>query len=163
MSGSLRLAGRVLRRVEIPVADLPVFLCPGILRFPSLPTVRTQERQPHRFQVSQQRHITSVTSIATTDSPKILAPLLEKLPQQCPGCGALSQTADQVAPGFYTPTRRSIRKYLEEGSSSRRFAENEIVKAALENAASIEPGMSVGGFSIPSKQTSFRPEALTDF
>lgn len=163
MSGSLRLAGRVLRQVETPVADLPVFLCPGILRFPSLPTLRTQERLPHRFQVSHQRHITSVTSIPTTDSPKILAPLLEKLPQQCPGCGALSQTADQVAPGFYTPTRRSIRQYLEGGSSSRRFAEDEIFKAALENAASIEPGMSVGGFSIPSKQTSFRPEALTDF
>jgi hypothetical protein len=83
--------------------------------------------------------------------------LLERLPQQCPGCGALSQTADKDSPGFYTPTRKSIRKYLEEGShSSRKSAEDEIVKAALENAGSVETGISVGDFSAPSKRNSLR-------
>jgi hypothetical protein len=165
MSRSVRLAGIVVRQVGVPVADLPVFLCPGILRFPSLPTTqRPQGYQLHRSHTSQQRHITSITSIPTAVSPKALAPLLERLPQQCPGCGALSQTADKDAPGFYTPTRKSIRKYLEGGSpSSRKSAEDEIVKAALENAGSVETGISVGDFSVPSKRTPLRTELRINF
>lgn len=164
MSGSIRLAGKVVRQVGIPVADLPVFLCPGILRFPSPSTApQPVEHRPHRFRASQQRNITAFTSVPSAASPKILAPLLEKLPQQCPGCGALSQTADQEAPGFYTPTRKSIRIYLEGGSSSRNSAEDEIVKAALENAVSVETGINVGDFSVTGKNTSLGTEAFTDF
>ncbi|KAE9375444.1 hypothetical protein N431DRAFT_542972 [Stipitochalara longipes BDJ] len=146
MSRSARLAGRVARQVGIPVVDLPVFLCPRILRFS---TSQTYEPRPNRFQASQRRYITSVTSTPVAASPKTLAPLLEKLPQQCPGCGALSQTADQNAPGFYTPTRKSIRKYLEEGCSLRKSAEDEIVKAALENAASVDTGIKMEDTSVP--------------
>jgi hypothetical protein len=151
MSRSVKLAGRVLRQVGISVADLPVFLCPGI-RFPSLSTARRpQESRPQRFRASQQRHISSITPAPATVSPKILVPLLDKLPQQCPGCGALSQIADKDAPGFYTPTRKSIRRYLEGGSSSsKKSAEDEIVRAALENATSVETGISVADFSAPS-------------
>jgi genetic interactor of prohibitins 3, mitochondrial len=160
MSGSLRLAVRVVRQVAIPVADLPVFLCPGI-RFPPLPPTQwPNEQQLRRFQKSQQRYITSATSNPVAASPKVLAPLLVKLPQQCPGCGALSQTADQDAAGFYTPTRKSIRKYVEGGSSSRKSAEDEIVKAALENAASIETGVSVGDFTLPGKKSLFEHDLL---
>jgi len=150
MSGSLRLAGRVVRKAGTPVADLPIFLCPRILRYP---TSQAQEARQNRFQVAQRRHSTSVTSTPVAASPKVLAPLLEKLPQQCPGCGALSQTADRNAPGFFTPTRQSIRRYLEGGSSSRKSAEDEIVKVALENAASVETGIVVGDTSVPSMQS----------
>jgi genetic interactor of prohibitins 3, mitochondrial len=157
MSGGIRLGVKVVRQIRIPVADLPVFLCPGILRFSSLSTIlstipRREEHRPRRFQVSQQRNIISVTSGPSTASPKVLAPLLDKLPQQCPGCGALSQTADQDAPGFYTPTRKSIRAYLEGVSSPRKSAENEVIRAALENAASVETGISVRDFSVPGKK-----------
>lgn len=152
MSRSVKLAGRLLRQVGIPVADLPVFLCPGILRFPSLSTSPLLvESRPQRLQASQQRYVTSITPASVTVSPKLLVPLLEKLPQQCPGCGALSQIADKDAPGFYTPTRKSIRRYLEGGSSSsKKSAEDEIIRAALENAVLVETGISVADFSAPS-------------
>jgi len=146
MSGSLRLAGKVVRKAGTPVVDLPVFLCPRIVRYPLL---QAQEPRRNRFQVAQRRHGTSLTSTPVAALPKVLAPLLERLPQQCPGCGALSQTADHNAPGFFTPTRKSVRRYLEGGSSSRRSIEDEIIKAALENAASIETGISVGDTSVP--------------
>jgi hypothetical protein len=155
MSGSIRLVRRAVRQVGMPVVDLPVFLCPQILRVPAFQSQGPRRPRQHRFQSSQRRHITSITSTSVAASPKVLAPLLEKLPQQCPGCGALSQTADHNAPGFFTPTRKSIRKYLEGGSSSRKSAEDEIVKVALENAASVGKGISVGNTSIPGKKSAF--------
>jgi hypothetical protein len=87
--------------------------------------------------------------------PKVLTPLLESLPQQCAGCGALSQTVDKEAPGFYTPTRKSIRQYLGGSSSPKKSEEDEIVKAALENAGSAQTGMSLAHFRTPSKNTNF--------
>jgi hypothetical protein len=153
MFGGVRLAGRVLRQVGVPVADLPVFLCPELLRFPSVqPKPRPQESRRTTRQPSQQRHITSIGSNNSGPLPKTLAPLLERLPQQCAGCGALSQTVAKEAPGFYTPTRKSIRQYLEGTSSSIKSTEDIIVKAALENAASIETGIQLDDFSAPGKK-----------
>ena len=34
------------------------------------------------------------------------------LPLTCPGCGALTQTAESDEAGFFTPSRRSVREYL---------------------------------------------------
>jgi hypothetical protein len=152
MSGSVRFAGRLAKQVGIPVADLPVFLCPGILRFPFLPSSRKpKEPPPCRFQAPQQRHISSITPSHSGSLPTVLAPLLERLPQQCAGCGALSQTVNKEAPGFYTPTRNSILQYLERNSSSRRSAEDDIVRSALENAGLAETGISLADFSAPGK------------
>jgi hypothetical protein len=95
--------------------------------------------------------------------PKTLAPLLERLPQQCAGCGALSQTVAKEAPGFYTPTRKSIRQYLEGTSSSTKSTEDIIVKAALENAASIETGIQLDDFSAPGKNAIFLSWGPTNF
>jgi genetic interactor of prohibitins 3, mitochondrial len=155
MSKGVRLAGRVVRQCGVPVADLPVFLCPGLLRFPSVqPNRRPQESRRTPYQ-AQQIHITSIASKSSGTLPAVLAPLLERLPQQCAGCGALSQTVDKEAPGFYTPTRKSIRQYLEGTPSSMKSAEDEIVKAALENAVSIETGINLGDFTAFSKHTNF--------
>ena len=153
MSGSARLAGRVVRRIGIPVADLPVFLCPGLLRIPSsLPKRGRQGTQRTPFRASQQRHITSISlSNAESAPPTILTPLLERLPQQCAGCGALSQTVDKEAAGYYTPTRKSIRQYLDESSPATISADDEIVKAALENAVSTETGVKLDDFAAPGK------------
>jgi hypothetical protein len=156
MSKGVRLAGRAVRQYGVPVADLPVFLCPGLLRFPSVqPKPRPQESRRTLYQASQQRHITSIASKSSGSLPTVLAPLLGILPQQCTGCGALSQTVDKEAPGFYTPTRKSILQYLEGTPTSIKSAEDEIVKAALENAVSVETGINLGDFAASGKHTSF--------
>lgn len=150
MSGSLRLAGKIVRQVGIPVADLPVFLCPGILRFSNLQPKQRHQGTRRPLIHSQQRHLASTAPNPPKSLPKDHVSLLERLPQQCAGCGALSQTVDQDAAGFFTPTRKSIREYLGiRPSSKNRSAENKIVQEALENAGSIEVGFDLEDSPAP--------------
>jgi hypothetical protein len=80
---------------------------------------------------------------------------LETLPQQCPGCGALSQTVDQDQPGFYTRSRKTVRNYLQKKSFSKDSEEDDIVRAALQNAGSHAETVSLGDFSSPGKRGDF--------
>jgi hypothetical protein len=153
MSGSVRLARRIARQVAIPVADLPTFLCPGILRITHLqPSQHSPKLAQSLPRAPQRRQITSNTfngPISLSTGP---GPLLESLPQQCPGCGALSQTVDQDQPGFYTRSRKAVRNYLQNKSFPKSSEEDDIVKAALENAGSLAETVSLGDFSSPGKR-----------
>lgn len=147
---SARLAQRFTRQFPIPTADLPAFLCPGILQIAHLqtskcaPKLRVFHSQPPRFIDSPALDVSKV-------EPSV--DLAHKhLPFQCAGCGALSQTVIQDEPGFYTPTRRSVKDYL--GTTApRESAEDAIVRAALENAGEVE--LNLGDVSKPSSKSKF--------
>ncbi len=135
MSTSTRIARRAVRRLCLPVAEIPAFLCPGILRTAYLPG-RCLDRSRLRFLPASQRNLTSVALIDSKPAATRQKPYLKKLPQQCAGCGALSQTVDSEGPGFYTLSRKSVKSFVEESSGPASRTEDQIVKAALETAGS---------------------------
>ncbi|KAG4431243.1 hypothetical protein IFR05_013265, partial [Cadophora sp. M221] len=153
MATSTRIARRVVRQVGIPLADIPTFLCPAILRTASTP-LRCLHRQPQSSAPapalgSQRRKISSTTPSLPKSAPAIRKPSLERLPQQCAGCGALSQTVDSEGPGFYTLTRKSVRSFLEGKTTHELSAEDEVVKAALERAGSEAANLNLGDLEAP--------------
>ena len=153
MSTSIRLAQRVIKQVGIPVADIPTFLCPGILRSACLPPVRFGPKNQRPFSsASQRRHTSSITPNSRGPLPKNRLLSLNTLPQQCAGCGALSQTVDREGPGFYTLTRKSVRNFVERITGPKLSAEDEVVKAALENAGSEAANISLGHFPASGKE-----------
>ena len=131
-SRGLRLAPRLMRQVEIPTAELPTFLCPAILRSVYLQRPRYGYQQP-LLQPSQHRAIHLGTSNVAEAHNSDIPVALERLPTQCPGCGALTQTAFDEEPGFYSLNRRSVREFIEH-PSSKISAEDAIVEAALQKA-----------------------------
>lgn len=132
----MRLARRTARQIDIPTVDLPAFLCPGIVAFTraSRPTksIRHQhQRQQHtssqepgplhseELHPSLQKKRSNRQSNVLISRPltSTLSPVLaSKLPQQCSGCGALSQTVNSHEPGFYSLTRRSVKSYFQDDS-----------------------------------------------
>ena len=111
-SGGIKLARRLARQIDIPVAVLPAFLCPGILKTAPAPRSKRycQHRHLHSTEASQKREVDFLTSHHLTS---VLEPTLSpKLPVQCPGCGALSQVVEKDEPGFYTLSRRSVKGYF---------------------------------------------------
>ena len=138
----------VLAKVDLPIADLPAFLCPGLLRIrPSASSPRTRnfatKAQPPQFQgltTSQRRAITTTSSSNVLPAPPSTR-ALEKLPRTCPGCGAYSQFVDKEEAGFYTLTRKTIKEFLGTNSSRDTSAEDAIVRAALKNTGSVPAGL----------------------
>ncbi len=152
MSTSTRLARRVAKHVGIPVADIPTFLCPGIIRTACLRSIRVQQtKQPPFSPASQRRQISSATPSTHGPLPATQFLTLNKLPQQCTGCGALSQTVDSDGPGFYTLTRKSVRSFVEGPSGPKLSAEDQVVKAANESVGSDVPDIDIGAFSASGK------------
>lgn len=143
---SARLFQRLTRLSHIPSADLPTFLCPGILRIAQLQTSRCPPKQ-RQFHSQSPRLIESTVH----DVPEVQSDLLlgeQYLPSQCAGCGALSQTILKDEAGFYTLTRRSVKEYTA-AAAPQESKEDTIVKAALENASGT--GLELRDFSKPCK------------
>lgn len=153
MSQSVRIIQKAGRHFGGPVADIPAFLCPGILRIALQPRRQSTpcEHQPKPpVRASQRRFISSITP----DSPAGKAepsriPVLNKLPQQCAGCGAFTQTVDEKGAGYFTLTRGSVKNYLGSQTTSRLSEEEAIVKQALEAAGSAIESVKLGDFSAP--------------
>lgn len=149
MSGSIRLAQNAAREAKLPWADLPTFLCPGILSIASWPSRWCHSQTRTSTPTSQRRYTTLSASNVRRSLPVDLISLLGRLPQQCPGCGALSQTVDDHQPGFYTPKRKAVRSYLVGRSSQKISEEDRIVSAALQKAGSVVDSRNLGDFSTP--------------
>jgi hypothetical protein len=154
--GSAKIARKIVRNIEVPVVDLPAFLCPGILKFARQPASQlsrcTVRQRQHPSRTSQRRLIhTTVSNVAEKIRPNLKVGL-EKLPQQCPGCGALSQLIEKDDPGFYTLTRRGVKEYLGALSAHEISQEDVIVKAAVENAGSAAESLNLGNLSTPCKE-----------
>ena len=135
--GGVRVARRTSRQIELPVAVLPVFLCPGIVNSGPAPrSTRCSLSRRHLYTTEASRGGIELKTISDTIISRSLAStlkptLLTKLPLQCSGCGAFSQTAEPEQPGFYTLTRKSIKEHLEGHTSMKRAKEGGIFKNAL--------------------------------
>ena len=148
MATSTRIARRVVKQVGLPLADIPTFLCPAILRTTSIP-LRLHKQSQSTSPASQRRNLSSTTSTSLRDSQSIRKPTFQRLPQQCAGCGALSQTIDSEGPGFYTLTRKSVRTFVEGLSTAGLSAEDAVVKAALERAGPEAVSLNLGDLEAP--------------
>ncbi|KAG4423755.1 hypothetical protein IFR04_003051 [Cadophora malorum] len=148
MATSTGLARRAVKQIGIPLADIPTFLCPAILRTTSIP-LRLHRQSQSTSPASQRRTISSTTSTAPQNSQVIRKPSLQKLPQQCAGCGALSQTVESEGPGFYTLTRKSVKNFVEGITTAGLSVENAIVKAALERAGPEAASLNLGDLEAP--------------
>ena len=127
------LARSASKADKLAIFDLPHFLCPTLLQSRST-LVRHTIRRPLRSS-SQQAHLRCL-HIQSVDAPSSAAnpPPALVLPQQCGGCGALSQSSDPTEPGFYTLTRKSVQSHLH--NESRTSAQSrKIEEEALEAAA----------------------------
>ncbi|EKD12824.1 uncharacterized protein L3040_006978 [Drepanopeziza brunnea f. sp. 'multigermtubi'] len=182
MATTIQITRRIIGKAGIPVAEIPTFLCPGILRTASLP-IRCLHPQPRTFTpASQRRNISLGEGRGEKDQTQAKAALddesasfrasagdgtestsispaaaqaiqLKRLPQQCSGCGALSQTVDKQGPGFFNLQRKAVKKYLQGTPNAGLSAEGQIVKEALERAASEGLAIDVGTVEVPATIT----------
>ena len=133
-AAGVRNAHRVASRVELPVAELPAFLCPSLLRTAyTRPPVFRLQRQHGASLVSRRYHSTEPTS-PVSNSQHIPLDISKKLPRQCPGCGAHTQFVDKEEAGYYTVTRTSLQAFLGGDAGSK---EEAIISAALDNVSSV--------------------------
>ncbi|KAI3319178.1 hypothetical protein HD806DRAFT_510256 [Xylariaceae sp. AK1471] len=129
LNNALNIAERPTR------LELPVFLCPSVRTSPRLYTqVPSRLRgapwtTPRRCLHLQADPSTTVTPVSDPSSVSLPT---QKLPRQCRGCGALSQTSHSNQPGYFDLTRKAVQKYLGiDGSSHSSRREDKIYEDAL--------------------------------
>ncbi|RDL40374.1 Uncharacterized protein BP5553_00353 [Venustampulla echinocandica] len=150
IKGSSRFLRGLARQASIPAADIPAFLCPGLLSIPRLQPLKfccklsqLSSQQPRRFLNS------AAPSLSFTAPVKQEALLAQaSLPEQCSGCGAPSQTVLENEPGYYKVTRKSVKEWIQGRKES---PEDTIVKASLENAGELAGDLDFEDFSRPKK------------
>lgn len=133
-SAGARTARNFVTRIEIPVAELPAFLCPGLLR-----TAYTRPRTPRTHcryisKPAQRRCVSTETTSVVKANRDVPIEIVKKLPRQCPGCGAHTQFVDKEEAGYYTTTRTSLQTFLGINPVQDASAEDTIISAALKNA-----------------------------
>lgn len=147
-------------------STLPLYLCPAAARAYSTisrPGRSTSTPAPnHRFLPLRQTRALHAENVEHTDTEHAVAPISDsvpltptrKLPVQCPGCGALSQTAVPDEPGHFGLDRKAVRSYLgllkEE---PRRRTDSDIVQDALRGRADIleDMGVNAEALSLPER------------
>ena len=162
-SAGVRVARRAVRKVETPIADIPTFLCPGILRAGAHQKNNLILKPQFFKEHSQRRRFGTPTRSDVDISQRASKFSLGKLPRQCPGCGAFSQAVDKQEPGFYTTTRKSVKSYLGDTISQYESVEDVVIKAALENAREAVANLDLGSFSKPCEsKTPILPKILAN-
>jgi genetic interactor of prohibitins 3, mitochondrial len=126
-----------LRADILRIVELPVFLCPALAR-PAVRKTQFQSQYTLSNYASQQsaRQFQTVSHSLPKESHKKSIQNSIRLPRQCAGCGAFSQTSDNGEPGFYSLSRRSVKEFLvpaPESENAKRLSEREIVQASLRN------------------------------
>jgi hypothetical protein len=140
-TGGKRLARRVLNQVEFSFVDIPAFLCPGFI---------TTSRNRVSYTYLQQRKLHAVrdgTSLLHLNSSEYPARIttsrvtasINRLPPQCSGCGALSQTIDKDEPGYFDLKRKSVKQYLAGTPGVTTLEEDTIFEQALQRATENDP------------------------
>ncbi|KAH8590281.1 hypothetical protein B0O99DRAFT_635154 [Bisporella sp. PMI_857] len=147
--GGAGLVARAIRQVETPSVSLPVFLCPALVATSFL----SPTNSPYKF--SQRRKVHTIPKQTDSSRTNFLGNSYStenpgaRLPPQCSGCGALSQTVDKKEPGFYNLRRRGVREYVEGKSADVESHEDRIIQEALENTANINPEIQL---NIPTRR-----------
>ncbi len=145
-----------LHRLSNTIApfELPVFLCPALLRHghqpgwgpsTSINFNRSQTRRHVHTSVQHTHSLYDNNNNHNTDR------CLLRLPQQCPGCGAHSQAHDDQEPGFYSLERRSVKTYVDKTidlGQRRRSPDDQVLQAALANVKANHA--SIGSPLVPS-------------
>lgn len=119
------------------VIALPIFLCPALLRSACYAQNRPFRTpftfpRPARQQSARLSHSSSLLLPKEGQNDSIQS--FVRLPRQCTGCGAFSQTSHNGEPGFYSLSRRTVRAFLEprnESENTKRVSEREIVETSL--------------------------------
>jgi genetic interactor of prohibitins 3, mitochondrial len=134
----VRIARRTRCHINVAVADLPMFLCPAWIGI-----IRRQHQRQQLYSTSAQTHLTASrpSQVPHAIKPPNQASLPNRLPPQCAGCGALSQTIDKYSAGYYNLKRRSVNEYLKGEATPRRSEEDAIVEKSLQAAADVAPGV----------------------
>lgn len=151
-----RIAHRAAGEVELSLVDLPAFLCPGLVRICRSQPLSFQRQKLH----SSPEQTNSHSSSRFLSSSRAIKPLRVlasngRLPPQCAGCGALSQTADANEPGFFDLKRRSVKEYLTGKADEGRSSEDAILEEALKKTAETNPKLLDRlGFRTPGSTTS---------
>ncbi|KAI1800818.1 hypothetical protein F4811DRAFT_536900 [Daldinia bambusicola] len=124
------------RRVE-----LPLFLCPSInpASYPRrVGAVASASRiRPSRWRV-QHRCLHMQADAPVDDAPlskdgsQKIRPV-QKLPKQCRGCGAFSQTTFPDQPGYYDLRRKAVQNYLNPQLVNRARREDQVYEEVLKN------------------------------
>jgi hypothetical protein len=141
--GGARLVRRAVGRLEGPIVELPAFLCPALIR---------SARSPYY----QQRNLHSTQTSAPIKPLSVVGPP-NRLPQQCSGCGALSQTVDESEPGFFDLKRKSVKLYLSGVSGTTSSEEDATFNRSLELAKENDPQFAEKfGFSFSPRRESKR-------
>lgn len=131
-----RAVNRAARCLE-PVAELPVFLCPGLLRY-----ARPQRQQPQydfarpNFVSTRRRfHGFGPSGINKTEVPTLSSSSskVTALPEQCAGCGALSQTLYKDEPGYFSLKRNSVKEFLGLNANNESLREELFIQERLKS------------------------------
>ncbi|OTB05410.1 hypothetical protein M426DRAFT_319945, partial [Hypoxylon sp. CI-4A] len=124
--------------------DLPLFLCPSInvaWRRRRLGPAASSQGQASRWSI-QRRCLHVQADEASTEATEAIPPhntssqqsySTQKLPKQCRGCGALSQTTFPNQPGYYDLGRKAVRSYLRPQEEHRSRHEDKIYENALKH------------------------------
>jgi hypothetical protein len=142
-----------------PSTIVPIFLCPSVhttILHHSRPGQHRTTPSAYRAQQRREFHaVAEASNIAPAEIAKPASPS-RRLPVNCSGCGAFSQTNDPQQFGFYDLKSRRIKSWLQPNSrdiSSTEADEDKIVQGTLAalsedrlrelglDAASLVPGM----------------------
>jgi hypothetical protein len=159
---SARWLNRALSISEASASSsVPLFLCPAVGA--SSRIYRTPRATPLQTPVYTQRfnHTEATTTqkshIETAETPSLFDPEVprRKLPLNCTGCGAFTQTSDPQLLGYFDPESKRVKKWLNPKAYERQQTpteEDEVVDDALKNldksqleALGMDPSLLISG------------------
>lgn len=138
--------------------DVPLFLCPALAVHS---TRATRFKSARRCLYSTNITSKEILEPGKTEEEAVeggdvavstQTPTRKTLPIQCPGCGGLTQSTTPDEAGFFTLTRRSVRRYIDgqEHVVTAKQRENDIITAALESLdANIAQSVSLATLTNP--------------
>lgn len=130
--------GAISRTLRLDVR-LASKTCPRQLANTFYPCVRLPPSVAKPFTRAGQQTRNPLRAFSTTRSHPSQAPveeLTDVLPACCPGCGAFSQTIEPNEPGYYSESRKQIRKLLATKRDTIAAQYKETQNASVENLIS---------------------------
>ncbi|KAI9795242.1 MAG: hypothetical protein M1835_006138 [Candelina submexicana] len=158
---AIRITRSAYRRPD--VLPVPVFLC-ALLQYANASSnataglgTSTSGKSFARKQKSRQ--YSSTAAVEPTDADSFLPRFKNGVPFSCPGCGALTQTADSNRAGFYSEARRRSLKASAHGKAKDHGGEKarQVYESALANVEGDvlkQLGLSASSVEVPKQNVS---------